>query len=75
MNRTRPGSSSRAGHAVSENQRMLEDSVVRLEQELMESRAETKKVSDQLTCLMLLVQRYMFSLKNINIYVHYSLYI
>ena len=57
MNRVRNGSSSRPGSGVGENTRMLRDTVVRLEQELLDSRAETKKVSDQLSCLMLLVKR------------------
>lgn len=49
--------SSRAGSAGPEN-RILREQITRLQKELMFSKADTQKVTDQLNCLILLIKRY-----------------
>ena len=58
MSKQRLGSAGvrRTGSASNENAAMR-DSIVRLQQELVESRAETQRVSEQLNCMMLLVKK------------------
>ena len=51
-----PGGSS--GYFNIESKMLLRDTVDQLRQELLHSRAETQRVSEKLSCMMLLVKRY-----------------
>ena len=50
------GSQSRVSSATAET-KALRESVVKLQQELVHSRSETQKVTDQLNCLIMLVKK------------------
>ena len=53
--------SSRIGSAGSGDNRALKNTVTHLQHELMQAKAESQKVNDQLNCLINLVKRYLLT--------------